>query len=407
MRALRRVVAINAGRINDRNVLASSGTTDDETLHAETMRIQALLSEAAGAMPMGWWDVETHVQAVPTDPYSVHEHLMAQMWYWQTQAFLHLPFMLKPSPNSDSNVVIVGDGDIYQVNRVHCFQGCTGMLKIFNLLRSEPSLAVYICNCDDFQGVLTACILLVGLLFRESLCPDEADENAHRALCAGLGEVEDSLALIEETKDVFRYRAQKQGGFISKQGLRVLTELGCFIDDTKNIFDGEPKRRVVIMPYFGTIHLEFVPSTPLISRYQDVNGALGQGTNMPPGMLLTPPISSNEYCTGGFTEDDDVAAAAGLGGLNAGHGGGQLYLIIRRWTTGHQRQSPGVKLVRTTTLATITTRNFNSKWAPWEIRIWIGINSSSETNSDKIGTPRFQNGILMMVNGLEFVRYIM
>lgn len=308
MRALRRVVAIIAGRVNDRNVLASSGL-DDPTLHTETMKLQASLSDAAAAMPDGWWDVETHLQAIPTDPLFVQEHFTAQLWYWETQALLHLFFMLKPSPYEHTRAGI----DIYQENRILCFQGCRGMLRIFNLMRSNPSLAVYICNCDDFQGVLTGCILLVGLLMRKVMCPGEHARSVNA--WPRQGEINESLALIEETKDIFRYRSQRQGGFISKQGLKVLIELGTFFDDHLDTADGRvgPRRRVVIMPYFGTINLEFGSSAQLMPLSMEPTASFDQEIDaMPPAaadamktLPLTPPVSST-----GYSEEGGVVAAA-------------------------------------------------------------------------------------------------
>jgi hypothetical protein len=324
MRALRRIVAIIAGSVNDRNVLASSGL-DDPALHAETMRLQASLSDAAAAMPDGWWDMETHLHAVPTDPFYVQEHLTAQLWYWETQAFLHLLFMLKPSPYEHACAGV----DIYRENRILCFQGCRGVLRIFNLMRSHPSLAVYVCNCDDFQGVLTGCILLVGLLMRKAMCPGEHARSVNA--WPRQGEINESLALIEETKDIFRYRSQRQGGFISKQGLKVLIELGYFFDDASNISNGGggSRRRVVIMPYFGTINLEFGSSAQLMplslesmtSFDQKVDGMLpptaAGAMKTPP---LTPPVSSTGYSEGGRGSGvGGVAAAAALMESIPGH----------------------------------------------------------------------------------------
>lgn len=347
MRALRRVVAIIAGKINDRNVRSSSGV-DDTTLLAETMNLQARLAEAAAAMPNGWWDIETHLEAIPTDPFFVHEHLMAQLWYWQTQAFLHLLFMLKPTPTPShayqTEPATTGTGlgniDMYQENRTLCFLGCRGVLRIFNLMRSHPTMAVYVCNCDDLQGVLTGCILLVGMLMCKAMCPGVMLRGS-RSLVAwpGQSEINESLALIEETKDLFRYRSQRQGGFISKQGLKVLIELGSFFEeqedddnddqhhDYSDVSDargraGKPndsRRRVVIMPYFGTINLEFGPSAiPPIRPYMDPMVAFDPdefdgmvsamyAPDIMAALPLTPPISSNGYPDGGA---GGVAAAS-------------------------------------------------------------------------------------------------
>ncbi len=260
MRAFRRVVAVIAGRVNDRN---ASAEPEDVMLHT-TMCIQASLDEVAAAMPTSWWNVTSHL-ANP-DPYVTYQHLMAQMWFWQVQSFLHLPYMMKPSPHGrprsfgdDEEAISDTAIDPYETNRYLCLQGCRGMLRIFHLLRFDPSLAVYICPCEDFQGVFSACILMVGLLVRLSFCP-----HAHAPPPVAADKLAEDLDLIEQVKDIFRYRATHLGGGISKQGVKVLDELGGFLEDYSA--GVEPKKRTVVLPYFGAIYLELRPPQYLRER---------------------------------------------------------------------------------------------------------------------------------------------
>ncbi|EXJ95804.1 hypothetical protein A1O1_00928 [Capronia coronata CBS 617.96] len=290
MRALRRVVAVAAGRVNDRNASSESLETKLEA----TMKIQNTLDEATSAMPAGWWNENSHLQY--SDQFAAYEHLHTQMWYWQVQAFLHMPFMLTPASTSpQANVFsstdrnrdrhhIPASPDPYLLNRYLCLQGCRNMLCVFNLLRSEPSLAVYICPCEDFQGVFSACILMVGLLlhrtYPHSLAPTPTLSTAAAPAVANL---DTDLALIEDVKDVFRYRAPQQGGGISKQGLRVLEVLGSFLVED---FESTASRtRTVVLPYFGAIHLQ---TKQAVSTEDPVKGAiatdhqdLSQGSSLP------------------------------------------------------------------------------------------------------------------------------
>lgn len=295
MRALRRIVAVVAGRVNDRNACSDS---DDVKLQT-TMAVQSTLNEAAGAMPQEWWDVDSHLHH--SDPYIAHEHLIAQMWFWQVQAFLNLPFMLKPSPHTRA---VNGDiydtdplpADPYEMNRFLCLQACRGMLKVFNVLRSNPSFAVYTCPCEDFQGVFSACILLVGLLIRISFCPSTVP---HPPVLM-MGTIAEDIALIEEIKDIFRYRALQQGGSISRQGLKVLEELGSFLDEDTSggFFEGEVKRKTVILPYFGAIHLELKPPRHLLRTTTEESPSQSQ-TQTQTQPRITPlelaPPSSTEH----------------------------------------------------------------------------------------------------------------
>ncbi|KIW37074.1 uncharacterized protein PV06_10703 [Exophiala oligosperma] len=249
MRAFRRVVAVIAGRVNDRN----SSNQPDDSRYNTTMCIQSTLDEAAAGMPTYWWDVDSHMNY--TDPYVSYQHLMAQMWFWQVQAFLHLPFMLKPLPDGSGKLSEATQNspdssiDPYEPSRQLCRQACLGMLRIFYLLRSDPSLAVYICPCEDFQGVFCACILMVMVIFRLSHCP-----SSHGSPELVIDSVREDLDLIEQVKDIFRFRAKHLNGGIGKQGFKVLDELGGFLDDY--LSGTEPQKRTVVLPYFGAIRLE-------------------------------------------------------------------------------------------------------------------------------------------------------
>ncbi|KIX00436.1 uncharacterized protein Z518_10575 [Rhinocladiella mackenziei CBS 650.93] len=340
MRALRRIVAIAAGRINDRN---ASGDPDDFKLQT-TMAIQATLNEAAAAMPSSWWDAQTHLQG--SDPRVSHEHLIAQMWFWQVQAFLHLPFMLRPNPHhavglptgcEDDDLSYSGHGnapyDPYEMNRYLCLQGCRGMIRAFNIVRSDPSLAVYICACEDFQGVLTSCILMVGLLIRLSFYPAAAHPLPP---LTSMDDPASDLALIEEIKDIFRYRALQQGGCISKQGLEVLEELGSFLDDGDFVSSGgdgcepqtwEPQRRTVILPYFGAIHLELRPPRHFRGRKLGIavpappfgpDPLFEQPLPRPPGSTEQPPLQGTFGTTSPYPEGHQGSGETQAPGQPAG-----------------------------------------------------------------------------------------
>ncbi|KAI1614234.1 hypothetical protein EDD37DRAFT_128609 [Exophiala viscosa] len=264
MRALRRVVAVIAGRVNDRNASSES----DDAKQSMTMSIQSSLDEAGAAMPIEWWDIATHMER--PDRYVTYQHLIAQMWFWQVQSFLHLPYMMKPGPHSQEehydgaeDAALLCQNDQYLQNRTLCLQGCRSMLRLFHLLRSDPSLAVYICPCEDFQGIFNACILMVGLLTRLAYCPAmEPPSQATKAL------LREDLDLIEDIKDILRYRAAQHAGAMSRQGLKVLEELGHFLDIDGG--DNAPRRRTVVLPYFGAIHLEMKPGRYLRERTQEL-----------------------------------------------------------------------------------------------------------------------------------------
>lgn len=230
MRALRRVTAIAAGNVNDRN----AASPDDSA--RITLKIQQSLDTAAFAMPVSWWGVTVHATNF-SDPSASHEHLMTQLWYYQVQCFLQLPFMLKAATDS-----------LYEPSRAACLYSVRQLLKIYNTLRQNATLSAYTCRCEDFQGMLGAIILTVGLLQYSSQGLEPTDSS-----------YDQDLELLDATKQVFEYASWQQGGGIAKQGLNILKSLGDFLNDDANspTTDESPGRTATFfVPYFGTISVQ-------------------------------------------------------------------------------------------------------------------------------------------------------
>ena len=262
MRAFRRALAIIASKVNNRN--ASLADANDPSLAND---LQRRLNEVAVYMPTEWWDLTYQTQAV--DANEAHEHLMTQLEFWQIQAFTHLPHMLV----ANSNPALAQ-------NRVLCLQGARNMLSTFCALRGTPAFSVFICACEDFQGVFTSCMLLVGWLLQIS----------QGSSTIGIDDsFQEDMATLAEVKDIFRYRASQQGGSISKQGLKAIEELeACLFDENKG------ETRSIILPYFGLIRV----STQAQAQHSDAlapsqeptfDGADPQGFAY--GGLPSPPAS--------------------------------------------------------------------------------------------------------------------
>lgn len=280
MRALRRVISIVAGRINDRN---AAGDINDYV----TGSIQATLDMAANCMPSGWWNLLSQ----PLSGIARHryESILVQTWFWVVQSYLHMPYVIKPSRNPE-----------LQRYRHLGLEAARNLMRSFNYLRMEPAISVYLCNCDDFQALLGACILLVGVLQNLSedlISPTESSEDGlyYRS---GDTSIEADLALVEDLKDIFRYRMTGQGGGISKQGLAVLEELTSLLyeDDEEHVnntsFKGDvlafgidlsKRQKTIMLPYFGTIKIELTRKLPR-RRPQE----------FPQHMVLTPPRSVDD-----------------------------------------------------------------------------------------------------------------
>lgn len=268
MRALRRIVAVTAGHVNDRNAV------DD--LSAETTeRIQNSLQMASVCMPNGWWDL-LH-QPIVGSPQARHESLMTQMWYWTVQTYLHMPFLIGS-----------GESAYSESSKQLCMDGARNLLRVFNYLRTEPAVSVYMCNCDDFQGLLGAVTLLVGLI-QDAAKTTEGAMDPYSCMVA-YESIEADMMLIDEIKEIFLYRQQQQGGSLSKQGLTVLAGLTSFLFEDENDRDGfdlaAHRQKTIMLPYFGTITVELTRKLPRLgSLHSRQGGTPGQNK------LPTPPSS--------------------------------------------------------------------------------------------------------------------
>ena len=229
MRALRRITAIAAGHINDRN----ANPNMDASI---TLEIQRTLDRAAASMPVEWWEVTTRAEHF-SDPQASHEHLMTQLWYYQITCFLQLPFMLKATMDP-----------LFDPSRTACLQAIRELLKIYNTLRQNATLSAYTCKCEDFQGLFASIVLMVGLLQYSSQDVEPIGSS-----------FDQDLELLDVTKRNFEFASTQQGGSIAKQGLHIINTLATFLqDDLDASNNAEPgvKSATLFVPYFGTISVQ-------------------------------------------------------------------------------------------------------------------------------------------------------
>lgn len=221
MRALRRVVALAAGKVNDRN------TSSSEVKEFEINLIQQILDDAASTLPCEWWNVKTHTDKLD-DLRSSQEHLLTQLWFYQVQSFLHLPLMLRPA--SDAR---------FERSRLVCLNSSRHLLRVYLALR-QPSLASYSSKRIDFQALIAAVLVSLGILQQQL-------QDWHQASAATREDVD----LINATRRTFERSSNEQGGSIALQGIQVIDTLGKFAADGDEI--NFIRAATSSVPYFGTI----------------------------------------------------------------------------------------------------------------------------------------------------------
>jgi hypothetical protein len=229
MRALRRITAIAAGRINDRNA-------NSDMCAATTLEIQRTLDKAAASMPPEWWEVTNRAEHF-SNPQTSHEQLMTQLWYYHVTYFLQLPFMLKATTDP-----------LFDPSRTACLQATRQLLKIYNTLRQNATLSSYTCKCEDFQGLFASIVLMVGLLQYSSQGIEPIGSS-----------FDQDLELLDVTKRGFEFASTQQGGSIAKQGLHIINTLSTFLEDDLDSPNGAEQAvtsATLFMPYFGTISVQ-------------------------------------------------------------------------------------------------------------------------------------------------------
>ncbi|RMZ77090.1 hypothetical protein DV737_g4552, partial [Chaetothyriales sp. CBS 132003] len=238
-RAFHRAIAMIAAQVNNRNASHADTPTDPRIADA----LQARLNDVASYMPSSWWDISHSSSTTSTtSTASLHtqdtfDRLSTIMEFWEIQCFVHLPHMLAAAAAANTSALAS--------NRDLCLDAARNMLRTFCALRSQPSMSVNVCPCQDFEGVFIACILLVGLLLEDVHGHNQG--NGVGMTRAPL--LDQDLSLLGDLKDTFHYRALQQGGQISRQGLQIVEALeSCltFADDGSN----EPW--TIVLPYFGS-----------------------------------------------------------------------------------------------------------------------------------------------------------
>ncbi|KAG4436746.1 hypothetical protein IFR05_007764 [Cadophora sp. M221] len=205
-------------RIIERNECASTHA------YATTQEIDEGLDCIAKEMPASWWAIPDIVVNDRTPEAALtFDRLMIQVWFFQLEALLHLPFMLKSERR-------------FEYSKFSCLKASREVLWRYLALRSAENKS-FCCKIIDFGALTASVTLFLGLL--EPLTGAESPERkSDRNL------VQTVLESMEEVS---------QGGkdVVATQSVNVLKSL-LAIDDTSGRNTGNLK---LTIPYFGTISI--------------------------------------------------------------------------------------------------------------------------------------------------------
>jgi len=138
-------------RISTRIIERNQG--DSSNAYATTQNIDEQLDDLAKEVGHEWWILPSQIPNDRTSAAaSAFDRLMSQIWYFQLQALLHLPFMLRASTERR-----------YEYSKFSCLKASREVLYRYLLLRTTDNKS-FCCNVVDF-GALTATVtILLGLL---------------------------------------------------------------------------------------------------------------------------------------------------------------------------------------------------------------------------------------------------
>jgi hypothetical protein len=218
----RKLCAIS-GRIIERN------QGDNTHAYAITQNIDEQLDSLAKQVGREWWDLPDTISNDRSRESAVgFDRLMSQIWFFQLEALLHLPFMLRASTERR-----------YDYSKFTCLKASREGMYRYLLLRTTESKS-FCCNVVDF-GALTATVtIFLGLL--EAGNGETQDQKQQREADRDL--VQTVLASMEEL-------ASSRKDVVATQSVNVIKALLAF-DSSDGHSGGNFK---LTIPYFGTISI--------------------------------------------------------------------------------------------------------------------------------------------------------
>ncbi|KAH7351100.1 hypothetical protein BKA65DRAFT_396694 [Rhexocercosporidium sp. MPI-PUGE-AT-0058] len=192
--------------------------------YATTQEIDEGLDRLAKEMPASWWAIPDMVVNDRTREAALtFDRLMAQVWFFQLEALLHLPFMLKSERR-------------FEYSKFSCLKASREVLWRYLALRSAENKS-FCCKIIDFGALTASVTLFLGLL--ETVVGTESPER------------KSDRNLIQTVLESMEEVSQRNKDVVATQSVNVLRSL-LAIDDTSGRNTGNLK---LTIPYFGVISI--------------------------------------------------------------------------------------------------------------------------------------------------------
>ncbi|CAD6447311.1 5fe09b89-7443-4cbe-881c-131efb4b48bf [Sclerotinia trifoliorum] len=259
-----------AGGILERN--------QSEHIHAfaTTQELDEKLENIGREMPSSWWDIPDHFETISekTNSAAKFDRIMSQIYYFQLQSFLHLPFMVRADTERR-----------YEYSKFACMKSSRECISRYLAIRRSGA-ASFCCRVIDF-GAFTACVtLLLSILETPPVGGDTIVVQDQK--CS-------DRKLVETVLDVMSECASAED-VMAIQSVEVIKTLLSSTSTSGNL-------RLTI-PYFGTISIARTPksstATNVTQSTPSINTDQPSLNTTPALMDMTPRASAqaqNEFVT--------------------------------------------------------------------------------------------------------------
>ncbi|QSZ33007.1 hypothetical protein DSL72_002592 [Monilinia vaccinii-corymbosi] len=215
-----------AGGIINRN--------QSEYIHAfaSTQELDEKLDNIGREMPPSWWEVPSYIETVSKDSKSAakFDRIMSQIYYFQLESFLHLPFMVRAATERR-----------YEYSKFTCLKSSREIIYRYLTIRRSGTRS-FCCKVVDF-GAFTACVtLLLSVLETPPVGGDNITIQVQKR---------SDKELVETVLGVMNQCAIEED-IMAIQSVDVIKKLLASTSTTGNL-------RLTI-PYFGTISIARTPA---------------------------------------------------------------------------------------------------------------------------------------------------
>jgi hypothetical protein len=229
--------------------------------YATTQEIDEMLDSLAKELPQSWWNFESYSGGNRPEATAVFFHrVMIQIWYFQLEAFLHLPFMLRAATERR-----------YDYSKFSCLKASREIIHRYLFLRRREKKS-FCCKVLDF-GALTATVTLLLNLIEQT----QGNENGQNF------QNENDRALVEAVLRLMEEISVDGRGVVAAQSVNVIKTL-LAVNPTSGQSAGNLR---LTIPYFGTINIartqqtqnQDQPANAIVSQPQESTPTGGPATS--------------------------------------------------------------------------------------------------------------------------------